>query len=50
MPLTAFRYGILLVITFFVAAGAVCLAVLARRIRPGPVTAALTDPRPQEMA
>ena len=40
----------LLTIAFFVAAGAVCLAVLARRIRPAAVAAALPQPRPQETA
>jgi hypothetical protein len=49
-PLTAFRHGIVLTIAFFVAAGAVCLAVLVRRIRPAAVAAALPRPRPQEAA
>src|SRR3954468_19386988 len=46
-PLPAIRHGVVLVIAFFVAAGAVCLAVLVRRARPAPVVAALPDPRPQ---
>jgi len=49
-PLTAFRHGIALTIAFFVAAGSVCLAVLAWRIRPAEVTATLPHPRPQETA
>jgi hypothetical protein len=47
-PLTAFRSGIALTIAFFVAAGAVCLAVLARRVRPAMVAATLPHPPPQE--
>jgi hypothetical protein len=47
-PLTASRHGIALTIAFFVAAQAVCLAVLLRRIRPAAVAAALPQPRPQE--
>src|SRR3954447_18382138 len=49
-PLTAFRHGVVLIIAFFVAAGAVCLAVLVRRVRPAPVVSALPDPRPQQAA
>jgi hypothetical protein len=49
-PLTAFRHGIALTIAFFVAAGAVCVAVLARRIRPAAVAATLPHPRPRETA
>jgi EmrB/QacA subfamily drug resistance transporter len=50
-PLTPFRRGIALTIAFFVAAGVVCVAVLARRIRPAAaVAAALPDHRPQEAA
>jgi hypothetical protein len=49
-PLTAFRHGVVLILAFFVAAGAVCLAVLVRRPRPAPVVPALPDPRPQEAA
>ncbi|MGK5173019.1 MFS transporter [Geodermatophilus sp. CPCC 205761] len=49
-PLTASRHGIALTIAFFVAAGAVCLAVLVRRSRPATVAAALPQPRPQEAA
>ncbi|HYO40869.1 MAG TPA: MFS transporter, partial [Nocardioidaceae bacterium] len=49
-PLTAFRHGIALTIGFFVAAGAVCVAVLTRRIRPAAVAATLPHPRPQETA
>jgi len=43
-PLTAFRSGIALTIAFFLAAGAVCLAVLARRVRPAMVAATLPHP------
>src|SRR5215217_7637823 len=49
-PLTAFRHGIALTIAFFVAAGSVCLAVLAWRIRPAELTATLPHSRPQETA
>jgi hypothetical protein len=49
-PLTPFRHGIVLTIAFFLAAGVVCLAVLARSIRPAAVAAALPDHRPQEAA
>lgn len=49
-PLTAFRYGILVIITLFVAAGAVCLAVLSRPVQPTPVAAALQHDRPREAA
>jgi EmrB/QacA subfamily drug resistance transporter len=50
-PLTAFRQGIVLTIAFFVAAGVVCVAVLARRLRPAAAVAAtLPHPRPQETA
>jgi EmrB/QacA subfamily drug resistance transporter len=48
--LGAFRHGIVLIIAFFVAAGAVCLAVLSRRNRPAPVPAVLPLPAPQEAA
>jgi hypothetical protein len=43
-PLTAFRHGIALIIAFFVAAGVVCVAVLARRIRPAAGTLSQTGP------
>lgn len=49
-PLTAFRYGILVIITLFVAAGAVCLADLARPVQPAPVAGALQHDRPREVA
>jgi EmrB/QacA subfamily drug resistance transporter len=49
-PLTAFRHGVVLIIAFFVAAGAVCLAVLVRRARPAPVVSTLSAPRPQQAA
>jgi hypothetical protein len=49
-PLTASRHGIVLTIAFFVAAGATCLAVLVRRIRPAAIAGALPQPRPQEVA
>lgn len=49
-PLTAFRHGIVLIIAFFVAAGAVCLAVLARRDRPAEVAAAPAHPPSQQAA
>jgi hypothetical protein len=49
-PLTAFRYGIVMIIALFLAAGAVCLALLARRIGAIPVAAALQDDRPREAA
>jgi hypothetical protein len=49
-PLTAFRHGIALTIAFFLAAGAVCVAVLARPIRPAAVAATLPHPRRQETA
>ena len=48
--LGAFRHGIVLIIAFFVAAGALCLAVLSRRNRPAPVLAVLPLPAPQEAA
>jgi hypothetical protein len=50
-PLTAFRHGIVLTIAFFIAAGVVCVAVLARRLRPAAAVAATPpQPRPQETA
>src|SRR3954471_24321160 len=50
-PLTAFRHGITLIIAFFVAAGLVCVALLAQRLRPAAAVAAtLPHPRPQETA
>src|SRR3954471_8986022 len=49
-PLTAFRHGVVLIIAFFVAAGAVCLVALVRRAGPAPVVSALPDPRPQQAA
>jgi hypothetical protein len=49
-PLTTFRSGIALTIAFFAAAGAVCLAVLARRVRPAVVAATLPPSQPQETA
>jgi hypothetical protein len=49
-PLTPFRNGIALTIAFFVAAGIVCLAVLARRIRPAAVAATAPPARPEESA
>jgi hypothetical protein len=49
-PLTASRHGIVLTIALFVAAGATCLAVLVRRIRPAAIAGALPQPRPQEAA
>ena len=49
-PLTASRHGIVLTIAFFVAAGATCLAVLVRRVRPTAVAGPLPQPRPQEAA
>jgi hypothetical protein len=48
--LTATRHGIALTIAFFVVAGAACLAVLVRRIRPAAVSTPLPQPRPQEAA
>ncbi|SMO80357.1 drug resistance transporter, EmrB/QacA subfamily [Geodermatophilus aquaeductus] len=39
-PLTVFRHGIALTIAFFVAAGVVCVAVLARRSPPAAAVAA----------
>src|SRR3954452_14471552 len=48
--LGAFRHGIVLIIAFFLAAGAVCLAALSRRTRPASVPAVLPLPHPQEAA
>jgi hypothetical protein len=50
-PLTPFRHGITLTIAFFVAAGAVCVAALTRRIRPAVAVATSSPhPRPRETA
>jgi MFS family permease len=50
-PLTPFRHGIALTVAFFVAAGVVCVAVLARRLPPAAAVAAtLPPPRPQATA
>src|SRR3954452_8488512 len=49
-PLTVFRHGVVLIICFFLAAGAVCVAVLYRRAPSVPVLPALPDVRRQDAA
>jgi EmrB/QacA subfamily drug resistance transporter len=49
-PLVPFRHGITLTVAFFVAAGAVCLALLMRRAGPVAAVTAVPHTRPQEAA
>ena len=49
-PLTVFRHGVVLIVCFFVAAGAVCVAVLFRQAPSAPILPAFPDARSQEAA